>query len=77
MKPTVGRIVHYFIEDANRQTPGMGQGPYAAIITRVHSDVVVDLMVLQPADVRHAGSVIKLEEASEDSVNYWTWPPRI
>jgi hypothetical protein len=55
----------------------MGQGPYAAIITRVHSNVIVDLMVLQPADVRHAGSVIKLEEAAEDSASYWTLPPRI
>lgn len=77
MTPTVGRIVHYYVEDAHKQAPGMGQGPYAAIVTRVHSNVIVDLMVLQPADVRHAGSVTKLEEAAEDSASYWTWPPRI
>lgn len=76
MKPTVGRIVHYYVEDPHKQTSGMGQGPYAAIVTRVHSDVIVDLMVLQPADVRHAGNVIKLEEAAEDSASYWMWPPR-
>lgn len=75
MTPTVGSIVHYYVEDAYKQTSGMGQGPYAAIVTCVHSNAIVDLMVLQPADVRHAGSVIRLEDASEVPVSYWTWPP--
>lgn len=77
MKPTVGRIVHYYVEDVTRQTCAMGDGPYAAIITRVHSDAIVDLMVLSPADMRHAGQVAKLEEASDEALTYWTWPPRV
>lgn len=77
MKPAVGRIVHYYVEDPMSQTPGMGEGPYAAIVTRVHSDAIVDLMVMAPADVRHAGSVVKFDVVSEDAKSYWAWPPRI
>lgn len=41
-KPTIGRIVHVFSKEM-AQFPPNGVGPYAAIITAVHSDAEIDV----------------------------------
>lgn len=72
-KPNVGRIVHYYIEDAIE--------PYAALITAVNSDDTVELNVF----TRRASS-LKSNQFGEDVIapfseepkpGHWTWPPRI
>lgn len=84
-KPSVGRIVHYF----DGQDPGQAdkRQPYAAIITHVHSDTVVNLAVLSdgqwpvtrksetPDGVFYPVHV----SMSEDDVpmRRWCWPPRV
>ncbi len=79
MKPTVGRIVHYYTtEGANHN--GVGPGPYAAIITQVFGGaadgVFVNLKVLPPfAETFDSGSVRHRESAANDG-RWWEWPPR-
>jgi hypothetical protein len=74
MKPSVGRIVHY----VSYGTPG---GEYksecrAAIITKVHSDTVVDLCVLNPTGMFFNTSVPS-NEGSENKGGTWHWCERI
>lgn len=76
MKPTVGRIVHFFNTalptDANNH---VGPGPYAAIVTQVFDGPFVNLKVLVPfGDDLHEGSVPEKSELHD--ARYWTWPPR-
>lgn len=70
MKPTIGRIVHYYEGE---------QGPLAAIITTTWSDVIVNLhvffsskrgTVVEVTSVRFA-EVPKLGERT------WCWPPKV
>ena len=76
MKPTVGRIVHFYNEalppNANN---GIGVGPYAAIVTQVFSSgPYVNLKVLPYGNAWDEGSV---SEKTEGIVGrYWIWPPR-
>jgi len=67
MKPTVGRIVHYY-------SPIAG-GPHAAIVVAVHPSGRVDLTVfeskLPPASVER----VPQNHAGEDGWG-WCWPPR-
>jgi hypothetical protein len=76
MKPTVGRIVHYF------PAGYMGGPPLAAIIVHVWGDTLVNLAVfgrqgnlLSPP----AHAVALLEEGSPIPSNksYWKWPERV
>ncbi len=76
MKPTVGSIVHFYAEAEYLQAHGMGRGPYAAIVSRVRGDLIVDLTVMLPIYEMHLSNVIRREHAPEDTVACWTWPPR-
>lgn len=69
MKPTIGRIVHYF-------EPG-SDVPQAAIITQVHSDVCVNLRVFH--DGERFPRVTSVEQATSDNSENcrWEWPPRV
>jgi len=76
MKPTIGRIVHFFDAalraDANNH---VGPGPYAAVVTQVFDGACVNLKVIVPfGDDRHEGSVPE-KKAGDYSARYWTWPP--
>lgn len=66
-KPTVGRIVHYQAKE--------GQEPHAAIITRVHSDTCVNLVVF---DLGTQASCVETSIClgSPGQVDTWSWPPR-
>jgi hypothetical protein len=65
-EPSVGRIVHYFVE-ADMQ-------PRAALIVAVQPDGTVNLEVFGPHGVNvHRQHVPHSEEYAEDC---WSWPPR-
>lgn len=72
MKPTVGRIVHYWVVDSYGNVV-----PRAAIITHVWSDDCVNLHVFGDgsfgADDSKQTSVIRTD--SPDSL-CWSWPER-
>jgi hypothetical protein len=77
MKPTVGRIVHFFTKDATKHSNNVGEGPYPALITQVFaSGPYVNLKVFRPfADDLYEGSVTHLDDAN-GCERYWVWPPR-
>ena len=84
MKPTVGRIVHYVLEQ------GRGKGEVrAATIVRVWNDTCVNLQVHLDgsndagADVANDGaltvwktSVLQTDETTR-AVGAWFWPPKV
>jgi hypothetical protein len=72
---TVGRIVHYYTTDASRHRDGIGQGPYAALVVRVHdADAgVVNLRVFTSDDFSPSSVERK---RSNGQGQYWEWPPR-
>lgn len=72
-KPTVGRIVHYHIEDSTE--------PYAALITAVNPDDTVELNVFakrgSPLKNGQFGEGIIASFSEEPKPGHWTWPPRV
>lgn len=68
-KPTVGRIVHYWEES---------DGPYAAIVTHVHSgtETVLSLQVFTTGDIRSKALIQKGDSDTMKGGSYWEWPPR-
>ena len=74
-KPTVGRVVHFYTSQMLHQSNGLGEGPYAAIISQVHSDPCVSLTVFPPFIPPYSASNV-MEGTAQDSGNRWCWPPR-
>lgn len=79
MKPTVGRIVHYFAE-GNSKDEGFS-GPYAAIVVALGPEPsgdqpqTVDLAVwFSPAAAHPKYSVPLVDEPAKHCC---TWPPRV
>ncbi len=77
MKPTIGRIV-YFVNPF-----GDGREVFAAIITNVLSNEVVNLQVFYdgsnfsvPADCSRFASSVKFDEGFPPGAGTWHWPPR-
>jgi hypothetical protein len=62
MRPTVGRIVHYKHQPSDE--------PSAAIITRVHDDTWVSLLIISP------GGDTRFASHCELGVR-WFWPPLV
>lgn len=84
MKPTVGRIVHWFPDGAPEGQAGIyGDQPYAAIITHVHDDDCVNLLPF----VKDHGQAQRNFCVPQTSVcrrgtpqattHSWDWPPRV
>lgn len=80
MKPSVGRIVHFFSKQrgANGGINGAGEGPYPAMVTQIFKsgeDIrFVNLKVFPPfAPPFDEGSVSQQEETPD---RYWAWPER-
>lgn len=68
--PTIGRIVHY---QAHGSPDGTHKSePRAAIVTRVHSDICVDLCVLNPNGMFFNTSCCR---SDEPKAGRWNWPP--
>jgi hypothetical protein len=80
MKPTVGRIVHFY----DHTLPpgghnGVGPGPYAAIVTQTFVDSgYINLMVMPPEMPPFSrGSVLESPTPYRGTYDrYWVWPPR-
>ena len=68
-KPSVGRIVHYHIEDNGE--------PIAAIITRAIDGGVVDLTLFSPPLERPQVERITCAFSPTPRAKCWSWPPRV
>lgn len=79
-KLTVGRIVHYYTRNKKEQSNGMNEGPYAAVVAQVHSDVCVNLFLIpnSPLMARSASELCRTSVlhagAAEDYQSWWEWP---
>ena len=62
---SVGRIVHFYDGAA---------GPYAAIVTTVHSPTCGNLHVFEDNGSRDVTSV---QDREASASLYWEWPPRV
>ena len=65
MKPTIGRVVHFYRPGAKR--------PLAAIITDVRDENWVDLVVFRTSHIEHEGCV---EFNAGPLARRWEWPPK-
>jgi len=65
MVPTLGRIVHFVREG--------GREHLAAIITKVHSPLTVNLCVFEEAGTTAAATSITYAESGASLT--WHWPP--
>lgn len=75
MTPTVGRIVHFYTTDKDRQSNGCDVGPYPAVITNVWSHTCVNLKVLPDCAEPFDSTSVCLDDT--DCSSWWTWPPRV
>lgn len=73
MKPTVGRIVHFFDHTRPRDASGK-PGPFAAIVTGTN-DPFVSLTVFPVGYPPFSVSNVSIIDASDTGV-FWNWPPR-
>lgn len=72
-KPSVGRIVHF-------RAPATKNGgeAYAALVTRVHSPAIVDLVVFGSQGVSFHLDIPRLGHPSQTALSgSWDWPPRM
>lgn len=70
MKPSIGRIVLFTGEKSN------GLNTHPAIITRVWSDVCVNLQVFLDAGVVIVKTSVMQDESGK-AEHSWMWPPRV
>lgn len=73
MNPSVGRIVHFFVRDYSFGADGALR-PYPAIITKVHNEQLVDLVVFGGEFNGQEQTSVPLGDG--DAVRSWIWPPR-
>lgn len=71
MKPSLGRIVLFRSLDSN------GSLEHPAIITRVWSDVCVNLLVFPDNFLPVAKTSVVLEENDLGNMFAWRWPPKV
>lgn len=79
MKPTVGRIVHFYTTVPDLQSNGAGEGPYAAIITQVFAngeDAYANLKVFRPFGSDLDVGSVRHKDFDGDTGRCWVWPPR-
>ena len=78
MKPSVGRIVHYFTEDPREHVNGVGAGPYAAIVTQVFPESdFVNLTVLAPFQPQQCVGSVREKSLAGVATSWWEWPARV
>lgn len=78
IRPTVGRIVHYYSTSTDEWINRIGSEPLAAIITAVHSDTCVNLTVFASyGDPASRRDVLLVQPCTEipESGSYCTWMP--
>lgn len=78
IKPSIGRIVHYFPQPGEFGLHSNSTSPCAAIITAVWSDTCVNLKVLVDGPHDHWVTSRMLREGSDDcGFGVWAWPERV
>lgn len=73
IQPTVGRVVWFY-----KYVPGQGhKGPLAAHVAHVHSDSMVNLMVIDEVGVAHGATSVHLRQDGDEAPqsNYCEWMP--
>lgn len=80
MMPKVGQSVQYFTQKANRVDIAIGEGPYAAVITRVHGkpdqeywsqvDIIVFLPQITYREFDVPGKAVSEKHGHS---NYWQY----
>lgn len=82
-KPSVGRIVHYYLDEPNRSPH---KPFYPAVITHVWDDQRVNLHVFDDGTNRLGGTdlptsvvygVTREGDPEPPPTQFWTWPPRV
>lgn len=68
MKPTVGRIVHYYSKTKNKLVSKL----HAAVVAEVHVDGQATLTVLDPDGIHFK----KAPQAETPTEGHWNWPPK-
>lgn len=89
MKPTVGRVVHFYGELFRWKYLQPNEsgcvGPFAATVVRVNTDGSVNLNVLYPSMCVGRGENSELVEnvvreteprTATNGMGHWCWPPR-
>ena len=79
MKPSIGRIVLFGVDQSQRGNNN-GGAVAPAIITHVFSDTCVNLKVLTdgPVDLWHTSVLIDDDPAAAvPAPSRWIWPPRV
>jgi hypothetical protein len=76
--PSVGRIVHFFTDNAKEQRNGAGRGPYAALVTQVSPGDICNLKVFPPMGPEYdAGAIPPEATEGAQSGRFWAWPKTI
>jgi hypothetical protein len=85
MKPTVGRVVHYYFASNAKGVPY--HGPYAAVVCatsaendRLKGDLVATLKVFDPPDSgsgKGADHYFTANYSEAPAAGCWSWPPRV
>lgn len=68
MKPTVGRVVYFHEHESQPQ-------PYAAIITYVHTDMVVNLVIFDANGNPMPRASVPLSSSVSHTHYVWSWMP--
>lgn len=72
MKPSIGRIVHYYPQESDRF--GVMGKPISAIVVAVHSAECVNLRLFPDC---HDSPWVSSVSRDENNVEFsWSWPPR-
>lgn len=79
MTPTVGRIVHFYPNEADytARSNGVKPGePLAAIITRVWNEDGVNLTIFPDAAAPLSRTSVVRRGVAHENSSSWDWPPR-
>lgn len=76
IKPTVGRVVWYYPAPGDSLVHSLGQ-PLAAHVANIHSDRLVNLMVIDAMGIPHARPSVVLIQDGDPMPNgpYCVWMP--
>jgi hypothetical protein len=78
IKPTTGRVVWYQPNEYDAKMLGNSDQPLAAMVAYVHSDHLVNLMVIDANGVTHSRTSVALVQEGESPVvgaSFCEWMP--
>lgn len=68
MKPSIGRIVHYQIDEVDQPAATV-----PAIVNSINGDGSLNLTCFYPLNIRYERHV---KQSDTPKLNHWNWPPR-